>query len=164
MSDEKIHSCPKCTWPLDRVWSKKKERYYWFCSQPADEETGQGCGAVFSEDASGEPILKHVERGEPDPAIKCPECGSAMQLITGGKFGNFWGCSGREETGCKGTLDILDPSDPHKLPPACPVDRTHGPMRVRAGKNGKFLGCRRFPECNETMELNGKKKVSRKTA
>lgn len=153
-----IHQCPRCTWPLERVFSKKKERYYWFCSQPQEASGADTCSAIYSEDAEGNPILKHLQKGVPDARVKCPECGAPMSLIKGGKFGDFWGCSKREETGCKGSVDVPDATDPYKLPPLCPTDKSHGPMRVRSGKNGKFWGCRRYPECTQTLEIAGQKK------
>lgn len=156
MKQDEMHHCPKCTWLLERVWSKKKDRYFWFCIQPNKKPDGTPvCGAVFSDEDGYPMIYPSIKKSEPDPSVICPSCKAPMRLVQGGKFGDFWSCSSRETTGCKGTIDVLDPAHPHKLPPVCPEHPEHGHMRLRAGRNGRFLGCRKYPDCCATLELDG---------
>lgn len=82
---------------------------------------------------------------------KCPKCGSDMVLREGYR-GKFYGCSKYPD--CKGTANYDGPQDPPKAPqgpqaqekcPAC-----GSPMAVKTGKNGKFYGCSKYPECKQT--------------
>lgn len=142
--------CPECHAALKKIHSKKREKDYWLCP----EETG--CGKWYS-DANGEPVLRPVSRGEPVEGVECPECRSPMTWVTGAKYGPFWSCSQHQETGCQGTRDCLDPesgADPVNITPDCPSDPRHGPMKRRNGSNGVFLGCKKYPECETTMELS----------
>ena len=140
---EPEYKCPKCGDSLKQITSKKNGKHYWIC-QNAEEI----CKAIFS-DRDGEPLL--MQFGEPEQDCPCPDCGSPMRKITGGRYGDYYSCTAYP--GCKGTIDIM-PSG--TLPPLCPEDPDHGPMRIRPGKKGKFLGCRRYPECSATLEMNGK--------
>lgn len=138
-------ACPQCGGDLKRAYSKRKERYYWFC-QSAEEV----CSAVYSDD-DGEPKLTRTTR-EPVPGLDCPECGAGM-LYVEGKFGAFLSCSDRD---CNMTIDLADPAQPpgpDNLPPLCPDDPEHGFMRRRRGKKGDFWGCREYPGCTATEEV-----------
>jgi ssDNA-binding Zn-finger/Zn-ribbon topoisomerase 1 len=155
MTDEKTYNCPTCGDELKRVWSKKKSRYYWVC-----QNASEACGKWYP-DRDGKPA-KPVKKGDPDPNVLCPECESPMVKITGAAHGDFWSCARHKETGCKGTIDILPDGS---LPPLCPNDPEHGPMRfIRNSKNGPFLSCRRYSdpgiECKAKMELPKTKKSS----
>ena len=129
---EPEHKCPKCGDALKRIQSKKNQKFYWVC-----ENAEEICKAIYS-DRDGEPVL--LVFGEPQDDVPCPDCGSPMRKITGGKLP-------------VGTIDIMPTGN---LPPLCPEDPEHGPMRIRPGQKGKFLGCRRYPECSATLEMNGK--------
>lgn len=149
---EKTHTCPNCgEAELKRVWSKKKDRFFWAC-QGATEV----CGKYFS-DRGGEPV-KPVTKSDPDPNVQCPECEApGMVKITGGAHGDFYSCARRAE-GCKGTIDVLPDGS---LPPLCPNEAGHGPLRfIRESKNGPFLSCRRYKDvgCQAKMELPKAKK------
>lgn len=151
---EETHTCPNCREAeLKRVWSKKKERWFWACQNATEI-----CGKYFS-DRAGAPA-KPVMKSDPDPNVLCPECNEApMVKITGGAFGDFYSCTRREE-GCKGTIDILPDGS---LPRLCPHDPEHGPLRfIRDSKNGPFLSCRRYKDvgCQAKMELPKAKKSS----
>ncbi len=146
----KYHHCPQCKARLKRVYSKKREKHYWHCPPES------GCDAWYA-DRDGEPVLRPVRRSEPVDSVECPECHAPMVWVEGGKFGSFWSCSRRQETDCTGTRDCLDPergAEPTNITPDCPADESHGPMRRREGSNGVFLGCRKYPKCDATMEID----------
>lgn len=140
--------CPKCGGDLRKIFSKKRDKYYWMCMSATEK-----CGAFYTSDSQGKPILHHVEK-EPVPDVLCPQCGSVMEMVTGGKFGAFLSCS--SDT-CKMTIDLIDQSaNPtiDNLAPICPTDPNHGHMKRRGGRNGQFWGCRAYPGCTSTRQLN----------
>lgn len=145
------HRCPECQGPLKKIHSKKRGKDYWLCQEST------GCGKWYS-DRDGEPVLRPISRSEPVEGVECPECGSAMTWVEGGKYGPFWSCSQRQqEAGCQGLRDCLDPERgpvPNNITPNCPSDESHGPMRRWNGSNGPFLGCRKYPGCESTMEIS----------
>ncbi len=143
------HHCPQCKARLKRVYSKKRERWYWHCPPES------GCDAWYA-DRDGEPVLRPVRRSEPVDGVQCPECGEAMVWVEGGRYGPFWSCSTRRETNCPGVRDCLDPERgavAGNVSPNCPVDPDHGPMRRRDGVNGVFFGCRKYPDCDATINF-----------
>lgn len=142
METKTKHQCPKCGNDLKRIYSKKKSKHYWVCIGP--EEL---CDAIYSE-RNGEPVL--LVFGDPDPTCPCPECGAPMRMVKGGQYGDYWSCMAYPK--CKGSLDIMPDGE---LPPPCPEDEDHGPMRIRPDKQGKCLGCRRYPEYTATLEMDG---------
>ncbi|WP_082954486.1 topoisomerase DNA-binding C4 zinc finger domain-containing protein [Acidihalobacter prosperus] len=138
-------ACPRCGDDLKRVWSSKKQRFYWLCLNGEDE-----CGAIYSDDG-GEPKTTQITK-EAVPDLTCPECGQAsLEYIEGAKFGAFLKCPD-----CEATFDLADQSLPpsqENLAPLCPDDEGHGHMKRRSGRNGAFWGCRRFPECRGTRQI-----------
>ena len=146
----RYHQCPKCNARLKRIFSKKRGKHYWHCSP----ETG--CDSWYA-DREGEPVLRPVRRSEPVQGVDCPKCRGPMVWVEGGKYGPFWSCARRQETDCPGTRDCLDPErgpEMDNITPDCPDDPEHGPMRRHNGVNGVFLGCRRYPDCGATMEID----------
>jgi ssDNA-binding Zn-finger/Zn-ribbon topoisomerase 1 len=135
---QKTHECPACKVALERLYSKKKSKHYWHCPE---------CESWFSE-KNGAPMLDQVERGEPDPNVKCPDCQAPMRKISGTKSGPFHSCSRYPD--CKGTVDIQDDGS---LAPICTEDASHGHMRRHKGQNGPFWGCRRYPDCSAVMNI-----------
>ena len=108
------------------------------------------------------------EQGQPVAPITvdvaCPKCGGAMG-IKQGRRGAFLGCLNYPK--CRGTAPI--PEDlkekVKELPvpasngadlKAIPVEETcddcGGPMLVRKGRRGYFLGCANYPKCKGTRE------------
>jgi ssDNA-binding Zn-finger/Zn-ribbon topoisomerase 1 len=136
------HRCPDCGDGLKRLYSKKKDRYYWFC-----QNAQEACGAVFPDDA-GRPNTHRTRKDAPDPSVTCPDCGAPMQLVHA-RTGPFYSCSMYPE--CRGTVDVTDTGD---LAPLCPDDPNHGPMRRRKGRNGAFWSCRCYPDCAATREID----------
>jgi ssDNA-binding Zn-finger/Zn-ribbon topoisomerase 1 len=142
MNTGEVYSCPACGDQLKRVFSKKKSRHYWVCQNAEDV-----CGKWFA-DKNGIPRLRPVTKSDPDVSVKCPDCGSPMQKLTGAAHGDFYSCSRYPE--CKVTIDLQDDGS---LAPPCPDEPEHGPMRRRKGVNGIFWSCRRYPECTATSEI-----------
>ncbi|GEM_PF-5515696 len=87
------HACLSCGGALKRVFSRRAGTHFWMCA---------GCGRAFA-DEGGQPAAMPL-RGDPDPAVLCPVCGSAMCLVWGARNGNFWSCSRHPH--CKGTREI----------------------------------------------------------
>ena len=140
-------TCPKCGTDLKRIFSKKKQKFFWMCMGATET-----CGAFYP-DADGKPVLRCIKKGEPEADMPCPSCGSPMRKIVSGGSGDFYSCSKYPK--CKGTIDIAPDGS---LPPSCPEDATHGPMRlIRKGRNGPFWGCRVYPECKGTRKFYSKK-------
>lgn len=137
-------SCPHCAKPLKKVFSRKRNRYYFRC----DETTG--CGAWVPIGKDGNPV-RHL------PAIatvRCPKCAAPMRYVPGAKYGDFWSCSRHPD--CTGAIDAMDPAlgpVPDNLVPFCPEDSTHGRMKRRSGVNGAFFGCVRYPTCTATIQI-----------
>lgn len=138
-------ACPRCGDDLKRVWSSKKQRFYWFCQNGEDI-----CGAIFADDA-GEPRTVQITK-EPVPDLTCPACqGASLEFVEGAKFGAFLSCPE-----CHETFDLRDQTQPpstDNLAPLCPQDESHGHMKRRSGRNGAFWGCRKFPDCKGTRQI-----------
>lgn len=139
-------ACPACGADLKRVWSQKKQKNYWLCLGPEDQ-----CGAIFSADENGEPRTTLITR-EPVPDLTCPACGDgSLEYVEGAKYGPFLSCPG-----CEATVDLADQNAPpsqENMAPLCPDDPEHGHMKRRAGMNGTFWGCRRYPKCHATRQI-----------
>jgi DNA topoisomerase-1 len=82
-----------------------------------------------------------------------------------GRSGPFLGCSAYPK--CRSTKpmpddlrealkDRLPPSAPRKPTPQVAVSETcpqcGGPMKLRPGRRGYFLGCAKYPKCKGTRE------------
>ncbi len=110
------------------------------------------------------------DQGKPVKAVtvdvKCEKCGGAM-AVKQGRRGPFLGCTNYPK--CRGTAQV--PEDmkeqlaslaPASTAPAGPdlktieVEETcencGGPMIVRRGRRGFFLGCAKYPKCKGTKQ------------
>jgi DNA topoisomerase-1 len=111
------------------------------------------CRNLKDVDAQGNP-LKPIDTG-----VKCEKCGGPMAVKRGPR-GPFLGCSAYPK--CRSTKpmppelkeklkDLLPPLPPKKEVPAVEVTETcpecDGPMVLRRGPRGFFLGCKKFPRC-----------------
>jgi DNA topoisomerase-1 len=115
-------------------------------------------------------LLPVDEQGRPVPPVKvdvtCAKCGGAM-AVRRGRRGSFLGCTNYPK--CRGTAPL--PEDLKEQlaeqatvagPRAGPdlkslaVEETcencGGPMVVRRGRRGYFLGCAKYPQCKGTRE------------
>ncbi|WP_165226896.1 type I DNA topoisomerase [Aquisphaera insulae] len=120
------------------------------------------CRNVKDVDAEGKPVQ------EIDLGVNCEKCGKPMK-VRQGRRGPFLGCTGYPK--CRGTAPIPDDKKdlvasiapaPAAAAAAGPdlksivVDETcddcGGPMTVRRGRRGYFLGCSKYPKCKGTKE------------
>jgi DNA topoisomerase-1 len=99
--------------------------------------------------------MRNVKKeGIPTDEI-CDKCGKPM-VIRWGRYGKFMACSGYPD--CRNTKEVGD--DPGasaeeteqlaagKTCPAC-----GGPMIVKTGRTGRFLSCKKYPECKTALPL-----------
>jgi DNA topoisomerase I len=117
------------------------------------------CRNAKDVDAEGNP-LQPIDSG-----LKCEKCGSPMTVKKGPR-GPFLGCSAYPK--CRSTkpvpedmkekLKTLMPAPPKKAVPAIEVSETcpdcGGPMKLRPGRKGWFLGCAKFPRCRGVREAS----------
>jgi DNA topoisomerase-1 len=118
------------------------------------------CKNAKDVDAQGNPV-KPIDTG-----ITCEKCGSPM-VVKKGFRGPFLGCSNYPK--CKSTKplppemkeklkDLLPAPAPKKTVPDVKVEETcpecGGPMKLRPGRKGYFLGCAKYPKCKGTREAS----------
>jgi DNA topoisomerase-1 len=145
------HVCEKCGKPM--VIREGRRGPFLAC-------TGYPkCRNAKDVDAEGNP-LQPIDSG-----IKCEKCGSPMTVKKGPR-GPFLGCSAYPK--CRSTkpvpeemkekLKTLLPATPKKAVPAVEVSETcpdcGGPMKLRPGRKGWFLGCAKFPRCRGVREAS----------
>ena len=87
---------------------------------------------------------------------KCPQCSNIM-ILRDGKNGKFYGCKSYPE--CKVTAKVSDSGKP-VFQVTKPDEKeikcekcNKGLMHIKEGKFGKFLGCSRYPKCNNIAKL-----------
>ncbi|MFP4248015.1 MAG: type I DNA topoisomerase [Armatimonadota bacterium] len=108
------------------------------------------------------------ERAKPmETDESCPECEDGVLLVREGRRGKFLGCSNYPS--CRYTRDYEDEAvvgeaseelaspngdatDSNAVPVSCP--KCGGPMSVRRGGRGSFLGCNNYPECKGTRPIS----------
>ena len=114
------------------------------------------CKNIKDVDAQGNPVE------QPTVDVKCEKCGGPM-IVRKGFRGPFLGCAAYPK--CRSTKPIPEelkgklnlPAPPPKKPaPAVEVHETcpecGGPMKLRQGRKGWFLGCGKYPKCKGTRE------------
>jgi DNA topoisomerase-1 len=149
---ETEHACPKCGKPM-ALRQSARGPFLGCTGYPK-------CRSTLPVDDQGRPIVP------PTVDIKCEKCGGAM-AVKPGRRGPFLGCTNYPK--CRGTAPIPDELK-EKLgamaaPPAAAegpdlktiqVEETcedcGGPMLVRRGRRGFFLGCANYPKCKGTKE------------
>lgn len=125
--------CPKCTKPLQKIWSKRG--YFLGCSGYPD------CDYTASEAELS--FRKEDYAADFNWEQPCPQCGKPMNLRHG-RFGPFLGCSNYPE--CKGIVNI--PQDQSAMPD-CPAIGCDGKMTARRSRFGTtFYSCSNYPECD----------------
>ena len=143
------HVCEKCGKPM--VIREGRRGPFLAC-------TGYPkCKNAKDVDAKGNPVQPI------DTGLKCEKCGSAMTVKKGPR-GPFLGCSAYPK--CRSTKPVpedmkeklkeLMPMAPKKTMPEVAVSETcpecGGPMKLRPGRRGPFLGCAKYPKCKGTRE------------
>ncbi|OQB00656.1 MAG: DNA topoisomerase 1 [Chloroflexi bacterium ADurb.Bin222] len=99
----------------------------------------------------------------------CPQCGKQL-VLREGKFGRFVACTGfpecaftaeeqtfvqkDEEDGEKAEGDAATPEAVAEHPPC---EKCGAPMVQRRSRRGPFLGCSRYPECQNIRQMPGEK-------
>jgi len=136
--------CDKCGAPMElRFW---KGRSFLGCSRyPECKNTRNLPEGVPFKYENRRLILKEAleERDAQEEAkktetdLKCPLCGSPMELREG-RFGRFYGCTRYPE--CKGTL-------PYTIGVPCPLCGAELIERYSPKRKKTFYGCSRYPEC-----------------
>ncbi|TNF46021.1 type I DNA topoisomerase [bacterium] len=106
--------------------------------------------------------LDKVENGDDDyqwggTDEKCPKCGKDLVIKVSGKTGEFLACTGYPD--CRFTSNFRKTDDgkiqlveEEKRDEPCP--ECQGPMVLRQGRGGPFLGCTRYPDCRGTLPLS----------
>lgn len=85
----------------------------------------------------------------------CPECGKPLSIRLG-KRDRFIGCSGYPE--CSYTRAVTEQageaSQTAELVEGRECPDCGGPLKIRHGKFGKFIGCTNYPKCKHIESLN----------
>jgi DNA topoisomerase-1 len=147
---ETEHVCEKCGKPM--VIREGRRGPFLAC-------TGYPkCKNAKDVDAQGNPVQPI------DSGVACEKCGAPMTVKRGPR-GPFLGCSAYPK--CRSTKpltaelkeklkDVLPASATKKAVPAVEVTETcpecGGPMKLRPGRRGFFLGCAKYPKCKGTRE------------
>ncbi len=149
---ETDHACPKCGKPM-LLRQGTRGAFLGCTGYPK-------CRQTLQVDDQGKPVSPvEVE-------VKCVKCGGPMG-VKRGRRGAFLGCLNYPS--CRSTAPIPDDlkeklgetADPAAADPAndlkaIPVGETcedcGGPMLVRKGRRGFFLGCAGYPKCKGTKE------------
>ncbi|MCP5470334.1 MAG: type I DNA topoisomerase [Chlamydiales bacterium] len=88
--------------------------------------------------------------------IDCPQCKQAKLQKIWAKSRYFYGCSGYPECDFTASLDELnfkkdDYAEGFEWSQPCPL--CSGPMKVRHGRFGAFLGCLKYPDCKGIISI-----------
>ena len=87
--------------------------------------------------------------------LDCPECKHKLQKIwSRNKY--FYGCSNYPDCKYTAPIEAINFHKEEYAPgfdwdQACP--KCHGPMKLRFGRFGAFLGCVRYPECKGIINI-----------
>jgi DNA topoisomerase-1 len=146
------YTCPQCGSPMVYRWSKAG-RFLACSSYPR-------CRGTLSVDREGRPLVQPAE----PPA--CERCGRPM-VLRQSRSGPFLGCSGYPE--CRNTVPCDDRGQPLRLVTEAELQRPcevcgSGTMVVKRKGRRAFLGCNRFPECDNTAPLPPGVRLERKPA
>ena len=140
------YMCEKCGKPM--VYRISSGGFFLACT---DREN---CSATRPVDQQGKPQLREVSQ------FKCPVCGREM-IKRKGRFGEFLGCSGysvkndKGEPVCSTIINLGKdgqpmPPKPKPIPTKILCEKCGGPMVLRGGKRGPWLGCAKYPKCRNT--------------
>ncbi len=154
--EETEFECPECGKNL-LLRTGRRGRFFGCSGYPE-------CTYTAEVGPEGEP----KERAKPmETEETCPECGDGVLLVREGRRGKFLGCS--NYPACRCTRDYEDEAvvgeaseelaspngdatDSNAVPVSC--SKCGGPMSVRSGRRGKFLGCNNYPECKGTRPIS----------
>ncbi|UCD59108.1 MAG: type I DNA topoisomerase [Candidatus Hydrogenedentota bacterium] len=86
----------------------------------------------------------------------CEECGKPM-VIRWGRYGRFLACSAYPD--CRNTKEVghgnngMSAGEAEQLVAGKTCPHCGGPMVVKMGRMGRFISCKRYPECKAAMPL-----------
>jgi DNA topoisomerase-1 len=144
------HTCEKCGKPM--VLREGRRGPFLACSGYPK------CKNAKDVDKDGNP-MKPIDTG-----VVCEKCGSPMAVRKGPR-GPFLGCTAYPK--CRSSKpvpeelkeklkDLLPPPPPKRATPEVAISETcpecGGPMKLRPGRRGFFLGCAKYPKCKGTRE------------
>lgn len=143
--------CPKCGKPM-AVRSSARGPFLGCTGYPK-------CRTTMPIDEEGKPVAPVTVD------VPCPKCSGPM-TVKQGRRGPFLGCMNYPK--CRGTAQINDElkeklgdAVPAPAKPTAdlksivvdePCEQCGGPMLVRRGRRGHFLGCGNYPKCKTTRE------------
>ena len=136
------YKCEKCGLPM--VYRISATGFFLACSN-------RECSSTRPVDSQGNPMMRETTN------FKCPLCGREM-IKRRGRFGEFLGCAGYSEKNDAGEplcscIINLDkqgnplPPKPKPVPTNIVCEKCGGPMVLRNGKRGPWLGCAKYPKC-----------------
>ena len=112
----------------------------------------------FAWTRTGRPVVETW----PEEPLTCPDCGSEVMLKTG-RFGPYFGCTGypkcsfianmRGAAKKRAEVEVPSAARPKPIPTDIPCEECGRPMVIRSGRNGKFLGCSRYPKCRHSQPI-----------
>lgn len=148
---ETKRKCPKCSSPLQKIWSKNK--YFYGCSKYPECDFTSSIELIDFNKADYDENF--------DWNQTCPKCHSPT-VLRHGRFGAFLGCSKYPE--CQGIVNIPKKGEAFLKPedrPSCPALGCDGKIILRKSRRGKvFYSCSNYPDCdvivNEISELETK--------
>lgn len=91
-----------------------------------------------------------------DTDIICPKCGKAHLQKIWSKSRYFYGCANYPDCDYTASIEELNFNKENYAPnfdwdQPCPI--CGGPMKVRHGRYGPFLGCLKYPECKGIVNI-----------
>lgn len=91
-----------------------------------------------------------------DTDITCPKCGKAHLQKIWSKSRYFYGCANYPDCDYTASIEELNFNKENYAPnfdwdQPCPI--CGGPMKVRHGRYGPFLGCLKYPECKGIVNI-----------
>ncbi len=113
--------------------------------------------------------MQRIKVPEVELEHTCPQCGKTL-VLREGRFGRFVACTGfpecqftaqeeqflQKEENSEATAEGIEEQ------PQVICDKCGAPMIVRRSRRGSFLGCSRYPDCNEIKQMPGEEGTAQK--
>ncbi|CAH7378611.1 DNA topoisomerase [Vibrio chagasii] len=131
--------CLKCSKPLVRIFSAKKQCFYWVC------EDKESCGGFFN-DSNHKP--EATKPNFEELGVTCPACSIGKIQKRNGQYGDYYTCSNwsKSSKGCTAKLVMLDGKITIKEEQKgvqCPSCKK-GIITLKKGKFGDFWSCNKW--------------------
>ncbi|HEJ9488301.1 TPA: topoisomerase DNA-binding C4 zinc finger domain-containing protein [Proteus mirabilis] len=98
-------------------------------------------------------MAKHMPFTQQPEQEKCPECGSALVMKSGG-HGPFLGCSAYPDCHYIKTLKSQGDGQIIKVLEGQPCKCCGADLVLRQGKFGMFIGCSNYPACEHIEQID----------